>query len=261
MTKNLMTKAPTRDELVQKLYEVDDNYSNYLDTLPAEKVARIKKSVSNMRHGLQTVAPIMCGGAEKCLFIEHCPIAPRTETGAPVMRNGVQDYGPSSYYPIGRPCVMETFYMQQKIIDYVEHLEVDPANPVEMAIVNELALIDLMKNRALIILSKGDRQGDGQDFMRVDITGHDPETGVSSQATSLHPAADMLERLEKRRASWLDKLLETRKAKLDAAAKMGKRDESDRVMDELLKLRNVLESNITKRTEDAQEIVRIELDD
>ena len=36
--------------------------------------------------------------------------------------------------------------VEQKTIDYVQYLDVDPTNPVEMSIVNELALIDLYKN-------------------------------------------------------------------------------------------------------------------
>lgn len=261
MPNNMLAPAPTKQQLVQELYEVDENYNSYLETLDSEKRTRIQRSVSRMRHGLHSVAPIMCMGAAKCLFIEHCPIPPRTNTGAPVLdTKGNQVFGPAEDYPAGRPCVMESLYMQQKIIDYLQHLDVDPANPVEMSIVNELALIDLLKNRALIILSKGDRQGDGQDFMRVDITGHDPESGVSSKTSALHPAADMLDRLEKRREKWLDKLVETRKAKVDMAHKLGTTNNDSKVLNELNAIRLALQEASSREVETA-EILEIQIDD
>lgn len=257
----MLTKAPTRQELVDKLYEVEAPYENYLDTLSQDKLFRIKQSVARRRHGLHSVAPTMCMGPAKCLFIEHCPIPPVTELGGPVMKNGVQDYGDINDYPIGRPCVMETFYMQQKVIDYVEHLQVNPENPVEMSIVNELALIDLYKNRALIILSKGDQKGQGQDFMKTDIISHDPETGQTSETTAIHPVAEMIDKLEKRREKWLDKLMETRKAKFDIASKTGSNKETNKIMEELQALRKKLESNSSnKQIEDAVEVVYLDVE-
>lgn len=256
----MMVKAPSKEELIQQLHDIDQPYSNYLSTLDPKKIKRIQSSVGRMRHGLHAVAPLMCMGPQKCLLVEHCPIPPRTEFGAPVMDGGKQVFGPESDYPIARPCVMETLYMQQKIIDYVEHLNVDPANPVEMSIVNELALIDLFKNRALIILSKGDRKGDGQDFLKVDVTGYDPDTGHTSESTTLHPAATMLDNLERRRERWLDKLVETRKSKLDMASKLGQTDNTSKVMDEIQQLKRLLEAASSSTIQEA-EVIEVLLDD
>lgn len=262
MTKQLLQPAPTKDELVEKLYEVSEPYNNYLDTLSPEKLFRIKQGIEARRHGLQSVAPTMCMGPNSCLFVEHCPIPNRTKTGGFILKeNGKPDYGPNSDYPIARPCVMESLYMQQKIIDYVEHLNVSPGNPVEMSIVNELALIDLLKNRALIILSKGDKKGDGQDFLKTDTISYDPETGQASETSSLHPAADLIDKLERRREKWLDKLLETRKAKFDVANKTGQVKETNHLIEEIQALRARLDATSTKQIEEAKEIVYIELDD
>ena len=261
MSDLLPVKAPTKQELVQRLGEIDAPYNNYLQTLAPEKLARIKQSVSNTRHGLHTVAPTMCMGPHECMFIEHCPIPPRTEAGAPILdQNGKMVYGPMKDYPVARPCVMEKFYMQQKIMDYVQHLDVDPANPVEMAIVNELAVLDLMKNRALIVLSKGDKAGQGRDFLRVDITGFS-DSGVPSESTSIHPVAEYLDKMEKRRERWLDKLLETRKAKIDAAHKLGNTQNDSKVLDELRDLKKALESVSMQAIAEAEEVVEVLIDD
>jgi len=121
--------------------------------------------------------------------------------------------------------------MAQKVAEYLLHLQVDPANPVEMAIVNELALIDLQKNRALLILSHGDAQGHGRDFMKTQelVTGFDSDgCPIKSEQYQLHPIMEHLDKLEKRRDKWLDKLLQTRKSQADVAAKLGRRvQESD----------------------------------
>lgn len=262
MTKqNMLAPAPTKEELVADLHSVALPYSNYLDTLDEAKLSRIRKSVSRMRHGLHSVAPIMCMGPKTCLFIEHCPIPPRTDSGAPIKNaDGSLNFGPEKDYPMARPCVMETFYMQQKIIDYIDYLNVDPANPVEISIVNELALIDLLKNRCLIILSKGDRKGDGRDFIRTDTVAFDPETGMKSEKSALHPAVEMMDRLEKRRERWLDRLVETRKSRVDMAHKMGTTDKDSKLLDELTIIKNALLKSADSNIQDA-EVLELEIDD
>lgn len=256
----LELKTLDKHELIDSLLEVDQAYNNYLSTLSPDKMQRINMSVAKTRHGLHSVAPITCMGPEKCLFIEHCPIPPRTEYGAPVrLPSGAIDYGTERDYPIAQSCIMESFYMRQKTVDYVKHLNVDPSNPVEMSMVNELSLIDLYKNRALIILSKGDKRGDGQDFLKVDMTSYDAETGSSTESTTLHPVADMIDRLEKRRERWLDKLMETRKAKVEMAHKLGNTDTSSKVLEQLQAVRAALEKNSNKNYIDA-EVLEIEID-
>lgn len=255
----VVMSPPTKEELVASL-STAQVHKGYLEKLSPEKLGRIKNSVSNMRHGLHTVAPIMCMGPHKCLYVEHCPIPPKTAYGGPVMKNGRQVFGPDEDYPIARPCVMESFYMQQKIVDYIQSLDVDPANPVEMSIVNELALLDLMKNRCLIILSKGDSAGQGQDFMKVDVTQTDDEGNPTAYSTSLHPAAEYIDRLEKRREKWLDKLLATRKAQIDAAAKMGGQKTESQVLNELQAVREALEG-MQRHVIEADEVLQIPLDD
>lgn len=129
--------------------------------------------------------------------------------------------------------------MQQKVIEYVNHLNVDPQNPVEMSIVNELAVLDLYKNRALMIMSVGDRSGQGRDFMRVDVLGFN-ENGEIAETSKLHPSMDVLDKLEKRREKWLDKLMETRKAKADWMAKVGGANQESRILTEIAKLREAI---------------------
>jgi hypothetical protein len=251
MSKNELKKSvglelvKSQEEVISKIAEVDDGYLDYFNSLPAEKRVKITNSVNRTQTGLQSVAPVMCMGPERCPFIEKCPIPDRTT-------NGNLDYGPKSNYPIGRECVLEKFFMQQKIIEYLKHLNVDPNNPVEMSIVNELALIDLYKNRALMIMSGGDRSNQGRDFMRIDIIGFN-ENGEKAEQASLHPAVDMIDRLERRREKWLDKLMETRKSKADWMAKMGGNNNESKILQEIQKLKEALTS--------LEDVKELELDD
>ena len=218
----------------QQYLEVFDtgDYDKYLNKIPNKKLEKIKKSVAKLKTGVHAAAPLICLGPEKCPFIKRCPIPDSNEKGELIL-------GELSFYPIGKECVMEKFFVEQKIIDYLQYLDVDPQNPIEMSIVNELALIDLYKNRCLFVLSNGDRKGDGRDFLMVDVTGFN-ENGDRAESTKLHPVVEMIDRLEKRREKWLDRLMETRKSKADFMQKMGENKNSSKVLFEIQKLREAL---------------------
>ena len=119
--------------------------------IPSDKLTRIKKSINRIQTGVHASVPLTCLGPDNCPFIKKCPIPT-------VQANGVLDKGSPDDYPFGQGMVMEKFYVEQKIVDYSKYLDVILNNPVEMSIVNELALIDLYKNRCLFVLSNGDRR-------------------------------------------------------------------------------------------------------
>ena len=114
-------------------------------------------------------------------------------------------------------------------------------NPVEMSIVNELAVLDLHKNRALMIMSEGDRDGDGRDFLRQDIdyteVGDDAEM---IKRTMLHPVFEVLDKLERRRERLLERLLETRKSRAEMDIKRGVVQSDSNVLTELKEVRKLL---------------------
>ncbi len=232
-------------EFFETITNKDDGYSTYLARLDSKKLTRVKRSVSAIKSGVHASAPLICLGPEKCPFVKRCPIPDINDVGE-------LDFGEISQYPIGRECIMEKFFVEQKIIDYLQHLDVDPNNPVEMSIVNELALIDLYKNRSLMVLSQGDKKGDGRDFMMTDITGFN-ENGERAETTKLHPVIEMIDKLEKRREKWLDKLMQTRKTKAEFMLKMGETNNNSRVLEEISRLREALYS--VEAPEGAKEIL------
>jgi hypothetical protein len=225
----------------------EDSYAQYLKKIPSDKLSRIKKSINRIQTGVHASAPLTCLGPDNCPFIKKCPIPT-------VQSNGVLDKGSPEDYPLGKECIMEKFYVEQKIVDYLKYLDVDPNNPVEMSIVNELALIDLYKNRCLFVLSNGDRKGEGRDFLMVDVTGFN-ENGDRAETTKLHPVIDMIDRLEKRRERWLERLMETRKAKADFMVKMGETKNNSKVLSEIQALRDALSSVDTKAIDDEEILI------
>lgn len=217
---------------------IDEDYQAYLDRIPDRK-SKIMRRVNRSVAGMDSAAPLLCKGPHKCSIFDFCPVPDRNEDGEPVI-GSLQDY------PVGHQCVLEKLYMVQKVTHLIEHLNVKLDDPVEMAIIQELAVIDLYKNRAQMFLSRGDKDGAGQDFMKTDITGFD-DLGNKATNSKLHPLVDMIDKLEKRRAGWLDKLNATRQAK----EKQKHTTEGSQIVDELVKLRKAL-TNID--IEEAQEV-------
>lgn len=226
---------------------------DFLQRLQPEKRQRITNSLNSMKHGLHAVAPLTCQGPARCPFINHCPI-PSVE------QKQAKNYGPDQDYPMMMPCVLETMYQRQKILEYVQHLQVDPDNPVELAVVNELAIIDLHKNRALMIMSEGDRDGDGRDFLRQDegwVEAGDEAHKVHT--TSLHPTFEVLDKLERRRERLLERLMETRAAKAKHALAVGNIREDSSVLKEIQAVRKYLQEasqrTMTGQPQDARAIM------
>ena len=86
----------------------------------------------------------------------------------------------------------------------------------------------------------------------TDVTGFN-ENGDRAETTKLHPVIDMIDRLEKRRERWLERLMETRKAKSELMLKMGENKNNSKVLCEIQALRKALSSVEIK--EDDEEIL------
>jgi hypothetical protein len=227
--------ARRQEDAINALSYGDDNYENYLDNLDPAKRTRIENSLLRRKHGMHTVAPISCAGPTKCPFFNSCPIPERDESGRPLPGNDED-------YPLYRPCVFEMTFLQQKTVDYLLHLQVDPSNPIEMAIVNELAVIDLYKQRAMLVLANGDNDGDGRNFLKQDLEEIQGEHGVIlKKTTQLHPVIALMNTQESRRIKLLESLMETRKAKHDVASKLGDTSNGSTLKTELEMIRKLLE--------------------
>lgn len=224
-----MSKQERQLQYFNKLAN-DERYEKYLSKIPQHKLDRVKNKVATQ--GVHTLSPIVCQGPDKCPFLSRCPIPD-------VDDNGKLNKLSLDMYPVNQSCVVEKYFVEQKIVEYMSHLDVDPSNPVEMSIVDELALIDLYKNRALTVLANGDKNGFGKDFLLTEITGFNENGDVATQ-TRLHPLLELIDKLERRREKWLEKLLETRNAKASFISRLGSEQGNSKVLGEIQKLREAL---------------------
>jgi len=102
----------------------------------------------------------------------------------------------------------------------------------------------------LLVLSQGDKKGQGRDFLMTDIVGFN-ENGDKAETTKLHPVIDMIEKLERRRERWLERLIETRDSKAKFLAKMQDNKNQSRVLEEIAMLREALYTiDVTPSTEE-----------
>jgi hypothetical protein len=191
-----------QEQYVRELLESQPTkYERWFNKLNKTKQERVVKKSSSIRHGLTHIAPLQCLGPTKCPFFNACPIPEDPDRP-----------GPNSDYPINMPCVLESNYVAQRVVDYMKQLQVDPQDPIEMSLINELAMMDLMKNRAVLVMSNGDSLGQGRDLLAVDEF-VDAE-GNTRHSIRSHPAVDILDKLERRRTKLLDKFLATRESKV-----------------------------------------------
>ena len=75
--------------------------------------------------------------------------------------------------------------------------------------------------------------------MMVDVVGFN-ENGDKAETTKLHPVTDMIDKLEKRRERWLERLVETRDSKAKLLTKLQENKNQSRVLEEISMLREAL---------------------
>lgn len=204
----------------------DEDYRSYYDNLNPETRRRIASSTKKTQHGLYATAPLTCLGPKDCPFLHKCPIPTKGAGGAISL-------GSKKDYPIGLSCIMEETFARTQMISYIKHLDISPDNPIEMGIANQLVIDDILKMRVTNCMSSGDRDGQGRDLLRIDYMygehgsgdKSDPNWSASDMAIAtqarLHPLLDALHAIEKRRVAHLDRLMETRKGRLEARLKNG----------------------------------------
>lgn len=237
---DLTKKEDSKDIIVQRRLDYinslnniyAEGYGDWLSKQSQVKRDRINKKVNHVKYGLSGTAVISCAGPSKCPFFSACPIP-----------ENYPNTGPMSDYPIHESCVLEAEYMAQQVIDYIVHLEVDPTDVVEMSLINELALLDVFRNRAVLVLANGDKRGHGRDLLTFDenVVGFDKNgNALTSSVTKIHPAVDIMEKHEKRRIRILDKFNATREAKFKTFG--GNLENHDKLQQDLQSIRSYLES-------------------
>lgn len=203
--------------------------------LDVETATRMKNHMISMKHGTYAAVPLICQGHEKCPIIHHCWFAKRQPNGAiDVIR---------SEFPMLQPCPVETSVIQLKVQQYVAQFVGDlniAVTPTTLALITKLAEIDIYEIRCDMILSVGDRNGQGLDMLVSTVEAINEKTGDVIHGVKEHPILAVKDKLQKQRDKLLSQLLATPEARVNAQSKLNVKTNTD-LASQLTQLNNALQ--------------------
>lgn len=130
--------------------------------------------------------PMVCH-AESCMFASTCPLLKE------------------NLAPLGKSCPIEMMMVINFMADYMEQLNIDDDNLVELSMIRDLVDQEVQYLRKTKMLAK-------ESFIQENIVGIDSD-GDPVMRKELHLAVELEDRLLKRRQAIFKQLLATREAK------------------------------------------------
>jgi ribosomal protein L21 len=130
--------------------------------------------------------PMRCEGS-KCVVADTCPLLKK------------------NIAPIGNPCPIELNDVQTLMVGYMQELNVDSDNLVEVSMVRDLVDQEIQYIRKSRILAK-------EHFIQENVIGID-DNGNPIMKKELHLAVELEDKLHKRRKDLRNQLMATREAK------------------------------------------------
>jgi hypothetical protein len=183
-------KLTAKEEFLQAF---EKNYQD--EFLPADWDDSKKKRVAfhttsnKVKTSMFTSIPMSCTSS-KCPFASTCPLEKE------------------KIAPINMPCPIELSIVRNFMADYIDQLDVDPGNLVELSMIRDLVDQEVQYIRKTKLLSK-------ESFIQENIVGLDSD-GDPVLRKELHLAVELEDRLHKRRQQLFKQLLATREAKAKA---------------------------------------------
>lgn len=171
----------------------DDLYSG--DDMPATWTPKDKARVLeltnavNTKKTIVTSIPMVCRGP-KCQFADNCPLQQE------------------NIAPIGQSCPFEMGIVRHFMKEFMENLEVDPDNLVEMLLIRDMVDQEVQLLRSTKLLAQ-------EDFIKENVVGID-DMGDPIMQEQLHLAIGYQDKLHKRRQVLFKQFLATRSERLKA---------------------------------------------
>ena len=138
------------------------------------------------RNSMFSSIPMNCE-AEKCIFASTCPLLKE------------------NLAPRNKPCPLEMSMVSQFTAEYLEQLDVNPNNLVEVSMIRDLVDQEIQYMRKTKLLAK-------EHFIQENVIGVDQD-GQPILKKELHLAVELEDKLHKRRKDLRNQLLATREAK------------------------------------------------
>lgn len=165
------------------------------DYLPAgwdqkkkDKVAELT-SPSRTKKAMFSSIPIVCRG-DKCVYAEVCPL----------LKENVA--------PVGYACPIESKLVANTMGAYIEQFDIEDDNFIELSMVREMVDLEVQYMRQNKMLSM-------EHFIQENVVGIDAD-GDPILRKELHIAAELGEKLHKRRQTLFKSFLATRESRLKA---------------------------------------------
>jgi hypothetical protein len=180
------------------LNEADSSYvralasclsEDFLDDyrLTPSQIKRLENQLKKTHNrGLQFSGSMICQGPS-CVMASACPLE---KAGAP---------------PIGLHCPIEQMEMERMRESLVDKMQIEEEDPVEMTRLNDLLVTIMIERRASAMLSADDVIEDTPAFAT--------NSGEVVNAKKVHPALEVMDRCERRKATILREFVATREAK------------------------------------------------
>lgn len=159
------------------------------DDTKTQSLMRI--SDSKIKTGAFTAIPMVCQG-NKCPYKNTC------------------EFFQEKRAPEGKPCPYELGMVRSFMASYIEQLEIDITNWVEVSQVRDLVNQDIQMTRIAKYLAK-------EDFIQENVIGVDSD-GDPVFSKDLHKAVDYEDKIHKRKAQMLKQILATRESRVKAGA-------------------------------------------
>jgi hypothetical protein len=203
-----------------------ENLDDYSDLEFTDKdLRRMHAHIMSMRMGTTASAPLQCSGPVKCIFRHRCPLIDRSLKlpGSSEINFAGQN---AKKFPLLRPCIFEAEFLDAQRQGYIQEYNVNEDSPTEMMMVSKLAELDLYDYRATLVLSHGDKAGDGMDLLKEQVTGCTQE-GTILKRLELHPAFEVKQRIQKLKSDILEAMVGTRREQYKQAAALRQENNTD----------------------------------
>lgn len=138
------------------------------------------------RNSMFSSIPMNCE-ADKCIFASTCPLLKE------------------NLAPRNNPCPIEMSMVSQFTAEYMQQLDVNPSNLVEVSMVRDLVDQEIQYMRKTKLLAK-------EHFIQENVIGVDQD-GQPILKKELHLAVELEDKLHKRRKDLRNQLLATREAR------------------------------------------------
>jgi len=176
------------------------------DKEKASELVRPQRTKTSMFSSI----PMNCEGS-KCTFASTCPLLKE------------------NLAPVNNPCPIEMSIVAEFTAEYMDELDVQPDNLVEVSMIRDLVDQEVQYIRKTKLLAK-------EDFIQENVIGVDQD-GQPIMKKELHLAVDLEDKLHKRRKDLRNQLLATREAK----AKVGQAqiDSAQAISDIIYKVKEI----------------------